>query len=176
MTLVDQPMTWSPLNRMPCSGQAKHRWFEVWPGVCTASSSHPGPLTRSPSRSAMSGTKPQSPPSSTAASAGARRRRMIAMGVGDEDVRDALVAEPGEQSLDMLGKIGAGIDHGDRAFADDIGAGALERERARVPRNDAAQPGRDALEPAVGDGKIAMQRKIGGHVRNLHERMGSGIA
>ena len=32
MTLVDQPITWSPLNRMLGSASAKHRWFEVWPG------------------------------------------------------------------------------------------------------------------------------------------------
>jgi hypothetical protein len=36
ITLVDHPMTWSPLNRMPLSGSAKQRWFEVWPGVAVA--------------------------------------------------------------------------------------------------------------------------------------------
>src|SRR5207237_353819 len=68
MTLVDHPMTWSPLNRMPLSGSAKHKWFEVCPGVCTASKRHFPPTISAPSVTTMSGAKSQSPPSSTPAS------------------------------------------------------------------------------------------------------------
>ena len=31
-TVVDQPMTWSPVNRAPVPSSAKQRWLEVWPG------------------------------------------------------------------------------------------------------------------------------------------------
>ncbi len=66
MTLVDQPMTWSPENSTRSSSSAKQRWFEVWPGVWTAVRCQPGPATVSPSRCTRSGTKLRSPPSSTA--------------------------------------------------------------------------------------------------------------
>src|SRR5207244_3838741 len=39
-----------------------------------------------------------------------RRRRVIAMRMGDQDVRDLLVRETGEQRFDMLGEAGAAGD------------------------------------------------------------------
>src|SRR6516164_11575631 len=57
-----------------------------------------------------------------------RRRRMIAMRVGDQDVGNPVAHETSEECLDMLEKIGARIDHRDRALADHIGSGAPECE------------------------------------------------
>src|SRR6185312_16932530 len=54
-----------------------------------------------------------------------RGRRMIEMRVRDQDVRDGLAAERGEQRVDMRRDVGPGIDEGDLAVPDDIGAGAL---------------------------------------------------
>ena len=55
-TVVLQPITWSPGNSTPCSGKAKHMWFDVWPGVCTPLIVQPGPLaTTSPSATRTSG-------------------------------------------------------------------------------------------------------------------------
>src|SRR6185312_11459669 len=187
MTLVDQPITWSPENSVCSSGSAKHRWFEVWPGVCTAARRQPGPSTASPSRMTMSGVKAWSPPSSVtpptpllssarpeAVGLGTgrlldrgRRRRMVEMRVGDEDVRHRLGAERGEQRVDMRGDVGPGIDDGDPALPDDISAGALEGERARIARDDAADERRQRRDCAIIDVDVAAERDLGGHFANL---------
>ena len=60
------------------------------------------------------------------------------MGVGDEDMRDGLARECLLQRSDMLGQIGTGVDHRDLAVPDDIGAGALEGEGARITCQHAA--------------------------------------
>ena len=54
-------------------------------------------------------------------------------------------AETGEQGLDMLGEVGAGVDYRDLAAADHVGAGAAEGEGAGVARHDAADPRCDRL-------------------------------
>jgi hypothetical protein len=43
ITVVDQPMMWSPLNRAFSSFSAKQTWLEVWPGVAWPRSVQPGP-------------------------------------------------------------------------------------------------------------------------------------
>src|SRR5215216_2187209 len=73
-------------------------------------------------------------------------RRMIPVSVSNEDVGHPLAVEAGQQRLDMLGEIGTGIDDGDLAFADDIGAGALIGERARVAGDDPPEPWGDRFE------------------------------
>ena len=64
MTVVDQPITWSPVNRACSSASAKHRWLDVWPGVWTAPIVHPSPATTSPWARRMSGAKARSMASS----------------------------------------------------------------------------------------------------------------
>ena len=65
-TVVLQPITWSPVNSARSSARAKHRWFEVCPGVWTASKVHPGPLTIvAVGQRAPSGSKPRSIDSSS---------------------------------------------------------------------------------------------------------------
>ena len=45
-TVVLHPITWSPGNSTPSSSNAKHMWFDVWPGVCTPRIVQPGPRRR----------------------------------------------------------------------------------------------------------------------------------
>ena len=131
-------------------------WLAVWPGVATASMVQPAPRTTSPSASARSGRKSVSLLASSPrrladiersrramrafrqhGRAGRRldarhRRRMIAMGVGDEDMRDGLAAHRVEQRRDMGLVERAGIDDGDTAAPDDVAHRALEGERAWI--------------------------------------------
>ena len=51
----------------------------------------------------------------------ARRRAVVAVGVGADDRGDALAFGGGEDRLDMVGQIGPRIDHRHLAGADDIG-------------------------------------------------------
>jgi hypothetical protein len=65
-TVVLQPITWSPGNSTRSSAKAKHVWFDVCPGVCTALIVQPGPLAAtSPSTTRTSGSKARSIASST---------------------------------------------------------------------------------------------------------------
>ena len=104
---------------------AKAMWLAQCPGVVIASSAQPSPSTTSPSLSTTSGWKSVSPfdrggrlapmssgragamrPLAVGRGAGRgldprRRRRMVAMGVGDEDVRHRLAAHRIEQRRDM---------------------------------------------------------------------------
>ena len=165
------------------SASAKQRWFEVWPGVSTAPMRQPGPSTMSPSRSVTSGTKfVVAAFLGRAADAGAvigaaRAVRAIAIGRARRSPRFTAAAagewsrcvwvmrmcvtvsprERLEQRLDMLGEVGAGIDHRDLAVADDVGAGALEGEGAGVARDDAADQRRQRLGDAVLEGEVAAE-------------------
>ncbi len=64
--------------------------------------------------------------------------RMVAVGVGDENMRDGLAAHRVEQRRAVHGIVGAGIDDGDFAAADDVAHRALEGERARIVAQTAA--------------------------------------
>ena len=152
---------------MPASGSAKHRWFEVWPGVCTASKRQPPP--RDLVAVAQDDIGDEIPVAAflaaglAAPSAGMRpeavgrragrlfqrlrRRRMVAVGVGDEDMGDLLAGEARQQRRDMLGKVGAGIDDRDLALADDIGAGALKVNGPGLRATMRRMPGRHRFEP-----------------------------
>ncbi len=91
------------------------------------------------------------------------RGRVVAMGVGDKDVGHPLARETGEQRLDVLGEIGAGVDDRDLAATDNIGSGAAEGEGAGVARDDAANPRRHRLEPAVFERELAAERNVDSH-------------
>jgi hypothetical protein len=64
-------------------------------------------------------------------------RRVVAVRVRDQNLRDGFTAERGKDRVDMAGIGRARIDDGDRPFAYYISVGALERERARVVGDDA---------------------------------------
>ena len=78
---------------------------------------------------------------------------MIAVGVGDEDRRHRLVAHGVEQRPDMRRIVGARIDDGDAAFADDVADGALEGERAGIVGHHAAHARHDLV------GRVGGKRK-----------------
>src|SRR6266566_2597544 len=80
-------------------------------------------------------------------------------------MRDMLVGEARHQRGDMLVQFGAGVDHRHLALADDIGAGALEGERAGIVGDDAADARRDGLEPAVFEGNLATKGNLDSHGR-----------
>ena len=68
----------------------------------------------------------------------ARGGRMIAVGVGDENMGDAFALRGGEQGRQMIGVFRTGVDHGHLASAHDIGAGSREGERRGIGRDNAA--------------------------------------
>ena len=67
-------------------------------------------------------------------------RRMIAVGVRDQDMGDGFTAHGIKQRLHMRRIVRPGIDDRDFAAADDVTHRALEGERARIVGEDAAQP------------------------------------
>ena len=89
------------------------------------------------------------------------------MRMGDEDMGDGLAVERLQQRVDMILLLRAGIDHRDLAVADDVGAGALEGERAGIARDDAADQRRQPLGPPVFEGKVAAERDFTGHVPGI---------
>ena len=74
---------------------------------------------------------------------------MVLVGVGDEDVADPLAVGGGEDGVQMMVLVGAGVDDRDRTFADDIGAGAEKGEGTGVFRQHAANAGRDAFRLSI---------------------------
>ena len=64
----------------------------------------------------------------------AGERRMVAMGVADEDVADRPPADRRKQRGKMRLVVGPGIDHRQIVAADDIAVGAVEGERAGIVR------------------------------------------
>src|SRR5579862_4252848 len=50
-----------------------------------------------------------------------RRRRMVAVGMRNKDVRHALLGEASKQRTDMVFEIGAGIDNRDVALTNHVG-------------------------------------------------------
>ncbi|CAB5003109.1 unannotated protein [freshwater metagenome] len=77
-----------------------------------------------------------------------RGRGVIAVGVRDEDRDDLLAAECAQQCLHVRRVSRPGVDDRNLAPADDVGAGAVERERARVVREHASDMGRHRVGEA----------------------------
>ena len=76
-----------------------------------------------------------------------RRRRMIAVGMGDENMGDGFAAHGIEQRRDMGVVVGAGIEDRDLAAADDVAHRTLEGERARIIGDDGAHARRHLARP-----------------------------
>ena len=70
---------------------------------------------------------------------------MVAVGVGDEDMRHGLAAHSIEQRLGMGLVIGAGIDDRDLALAHDVADRAGEGEWARIVAEDPPHARADLL-------------------------------
>ena len=101
-----------------------------------------------------------------------RRRRMVAVRMGDQDMRHLLAGEPGEQRLDMFVEVRARVDHRDFALPHDISPGAAEGEGAGVARDDAADHRRDRLQPAIFERKLATERDLDSHAAETTETLG----
>ena len=73
---------------------------------------------------------------------------MIAMGMGDKDMRYRLALHRVEQRIDMHLIVRTGIEDGDVAASDDVTDGSFEGERSRIIGEQPAHPGRDLLDLA----------------------------
>ena len=87
-------------------------------------------------------------------------RRMVAVGMGDENMRDGLAAHGVEQRGCVGLVIGTGIDDRDIASADDVAHRAGEGERRRVVAEHAANAGAHLVDDAGFQGKIAVERDV----------------
>src|SRR5438874_3472771 len=76
---------------------------------------------------------------------GGHGRRMVAMRMGDEDVRHGLTAHGIEQRRDVLWIVRAGIDDRDLATPDDVADRSLEGERSWIVSDDAAHARRNVF-------------------------------
>ncbi len=88
---------------------------------------------------------------------------MVAMGMGDKDVRHRLVAHGIEQRADVAGIVGAGIDNGDATVADDVAERAFEGERARIVGHDSPHAGHHLIHPIGREIEILVERNVVAH-------------
>ena len=98
------------------------------------------------------------------------RRRMVAMGVGDEDVRHGLAAHRIEQRRDMGVVVRAGIEDRHLAAADDVADRALEGERARIVGGHRAHQRRHLFHRVGLEIERLVERDVVGHARTLLKR------
>ena len=83
-------------------------------------------------------------------------RRMVAMGVGDQDMRHGLAAHGIEQRCGMRLVVGTGIDDRDLALADDVAHRAGEGERARIVAEHPPHAGADFSTTPGLSGKLRL--------------------
>ena len=76
---------------------------------------------------------------------------MVGVGVGDEDVADLLVADGGEERVDVGFVRRAGVDDGNLAAPHDERRSTEERVRTRVLGHDPTDAGQHLIADAVGD-------------------------
>jgi hypothetical protein len=104
-----------------------------------------------------------------------RRRRMVAVGVGDQDMRHRLPAYGLEECGNVRLIERPRIDDGDAPAADDVAHRPLERHRPRVVAHDPAQPGAHLLDGVGRQVEAAVERNVVGHAqRLLFEKVGVG--
>src|SRR5258708_10730853 len=87
-------------------------------------------------------------------------RRVVAVGMGDQDMRHGLAPHRIEQRRRMGFVVGAGIDDRDLAAADDITHRAGEGERARIIAEDPPHARTDFFGHAGFSGEIAVERDV----------------
>jgi hypothetical protein len=75
-------------------------------------------------------------------------RRVVAVGVGDENMRHGLAPDGTEQRPGMRLVVGAGIDDGDITLAHDVAHRAGEGERARIVAEDTPHAGTGFVDHA----------------------------
>src|SRR5262249_29301956 len=89
-------------------------------------------------------------------------RRMVAMGVCDENMRHRLAAHGLQECLRVRLAVRTGIEDRDVAVADDVAHRAGEGERARIVAEYTAHAGPDFLDDAGLEGKVAIERDVVG--------------
>jgi len=88
---------------------------------------------------------------------------MIAMGVGDDDVRHRLAAHRIKQRGRVAFIAGARVDDRDLAAANDVAQRPLEGERAWIVGEDTPHAGRDVIDDAWSEVESAIERDVFGH-------------
>ena len=88
---------------------------------------------------------------------------MIAMGMGDDDMADALAPHRVEDGRNVRGIVRPRIDDGHGAAAHDVGACAGEGKRRGVRRHDAPDKRRHLIEAAGRDIEAAVESDIVAH-------------
>ena len=102
-----------------------------------------------------------------------RRRGVVAMGVGDEDVGHGLAAHRIEDRCNVPLVVRTRIDHRDLAVPDDVRHRPLERERPRVVGDEPPQAGHDFLDLAGREVEAFVERDVVGH--GQFPRAGRGV-
>ena len=97
----------------------------------------------------------------------ARRRRVVDVGVGHDEVGHGLAPHGREHGIDVLGQVRPGVDDRHLAAAHDVGAGAVEGEDARVVRDDPADQRRDLRHRAIGEFELTDVGERLAHWRGL---------
>ena len=100
---------------------------------------------------------------------GTRQGRVVRMGMGDDDMGDALLRSDGVQDrLQMRGAVGAGVDHGKAAGAQKIGVGAPIGHGRGVGCHDTAQAWFERFGHADGGIEVIGRQ----HVWTFHRERG----
>src|SRR6266487_4775422 len=89
-----------------------------------------------------------------------RVRRVVAVGMGDENMRHRLAAHGVEQRLGVRFVVGAGIDDRDLALADDVTDRAGEGERARIVAENASHAGAGFIDDTRLEREVAVERDV----------------
>ena len=88
---------------------------------------------------------------------------MVAVRVRDQHVADPLAVGRRKNGIDVFGIGRTGIDHGDVAVAEDVGAGAVQREWTGILRDDPADQRRQLGHCAVFEIELAPKRDLHAH-------------
>ena len=145
ITTVEPCITWSPVSSSSCSSTSQHRWFEAWPGVCSARSVR-SPVRRGcpdkgrvqPSPARSSGSKSSAGPKPTTRAPGGRgqrgrARRVVDVRVGDEDGADRAQRGGGRHDGGGVRGIGrAGVDDDRLGAAHEVGVRPRSGHEARI--------------------------------------------
>ena len=83
---------------------------------------------------------------------------MVYMGVGDEDMADLFASHGVEEGSDVGVIVGAGVDDGDFAVSDYVGARASESELPGVVGCNPTDQERDLLRFTVGHFVISVEQ------------------
>ena len=87
-------------------------------------------------------------------------RRMVAVGMGDQDMRHGLATHRTQQRRGMSLVIGTGIDDGDVALAHDVTHRAGEGERTRIVAEHPPHARADFLDHTGFQGEVAVERDV----------------